>query len=73
LITKTDETKKLYTYNTHQEALDTLDGIVKSLDSGTYDFSVALAAKEFLSKHNYSYKLNEIDSILRPILKAQDR
>jgi hypothetical protein len=73
LVTKSDETKKLYTYHTHQEALDALDGIVKSLDSGTYDFSVSLAAKEFLSKQNYAYKLNELDSVLSPILKAQNR
>jgi hypothetical protein len=73
LITKTDETKKLYTYNTHQEALDTLDGIVKSLDSGIYDFSVDLPTKEFLSKQNYLYKLNELGSILSPILNVQNR
>jgi glycosyltransferase involved in cell wall biosynthesis len=73
LLTKTDETKKLYTYNTHQEALDTLDKIVKSLDSGAYNFSVDLAAKKFLSKQNYSYKLNELDSVLSPIFKVQNR
>jgi glycosyltransferase involved in cell wall biosynthesis len=72
LITNTDEVKKLYTYNTHREAIDVLDRIVKSLDSGTYNFSVSADVKQFLAKQNYSYKLYELDSILKPILKVQN-
>jgi hypothetical protein len=67
LVAQTDETKKLYAYNTRQEALAILDRIVNSLDSGTYDFSVNIDAKEFLARQNYSYKLKEIDSVLKPI------
>jgi hypothetical protein len=73
LITNTDETKKLYTYNTHQEALDALDRIVKSLDSGSYDFSVSADTKRFLAERNYQYKLYELDSIFKSILKSQNR
>jgi glycosyltransferase involved in cell wall biosynthesis len=70
LITKSDETKKLFVYNTRREALDTLDRIVKSVDSGTCDFSTSQAAKEFLAKQNYAYKIKELDSVLNPILKT---
>jgi glycosyltransferase involved in cell wall biosynthesis len=73
LITNTDEAKKLYTYNTHEEALDILDRIVKSLDSGTYDFSISMDAKKFLAKRNYSYKINELDSILKTVLRSPNR
>lgn len=72
LITNTDEAKKLYAYNTHQEALDILDGIVKLIDSGTYDFSINNDTKEFLSRRNSSYILCKLDSILKPILEIKD-
>jgi hypothetical protein len=73
LITNTDEAKKLYTYNTHQEAIDTFNRIVKLLDSGTYDFSVNDDTKKFLAQKNCSYKFCELDSILKPILKVQNQ
>jgi hypothetical protein len=73
LITKADETKKLYTYNTHKEAFDILNNIVNSIDSGNYDFSINMAAKEFLAKQNYAYKLKALDSILKPILNNKNR